>query len=253
MFQVPTAKIRAVDMLPFPYFEPNVDLTKKSGIRLVGDVEFATAQKIAGHITAVPGGVGPMTVAMLMENTLLSARRFWQNSMESRSMTKLTPLTLELKNPVPSDIDIALSQTPKVIRQVAEEIGLGPDEVSTNVVFAETCKGVAMKNVSNHVFSLYSLNSMANTKPRSTPMSLSALSTARTVAMLSSPALLPPHSARASPRLLLDWFRLSVLTWTRSPLDVSGSLHKDLPLVSREAPLEVDTLRSFLWTSSTFT
>ncbi|KAF9372049.1 tetrahydrofolate synthase [Podila verticillata] len=104
------------------------DLTKKSGIRLVGDVEFATAQQIAGHITAVPGGVGPMTVAMLMENTLLSARRFWQNSVESRSMTKITPLTLELKNPVPSDIDIALGQTPKVIKQVAEEIGLGPDE-----------------------------------------------------------------------------------------------------------------------------
>ncbi|KAG0322411.1 tetrahydrofolate synthase, partial [Podila horticola] len=104
------------------------DLTKKSGIRLVGDVEFATAQQIAGHITAVPGGVGPMTVAMLMENTLLSARRFWQNSVESRSMTKLTPLPLELKDPVPSDIDIALGQTPKVIRQVAEEIGLGPDE-----------------------------------------------------------------------------------------------------------------------------
>lgn len=253
MFQVPTVKIRAVDLLPSPYFEPNIDLTKKSGIRLVGDVEFATAQQIAGHITAVPGGVGPMTVAMLMENTLLSARRFWQNSVESRSMTKITPLTLELKNPVPSDIDIALGQTPKVIKQVAEEIGLGPDEVSTNIVSVETCKGAAMEKVANQVFSFYSLNSMASTRPRSTPISLSALSTARTVAMLSSPVLLPPHSARASPRLLLGWFRLSVLTWTRSPLVVSASLHKDLLLASREAPPEVDILRLFPWTSSTFT
>ncbi|KAG0013329.1 tetrahydrofolate synthase [Entomortierella chlamydospora] len=104
------------------------DSTKKSGVRLVGDVEFSKAKEVAGHITAVPGGVGPMTVAMLMENTLLSARRFWQAQTESRSLTKITPIPLALKEPVPSDIDIALAQTPKVIRQVAEEIGLGPDE-----------------------------------------------------------------------------------------------------------------------------
>ena len=70
-----------------------------------------------------------MTVAMLMENTLLSARRFWQAQTEARSLTKITPLPLILKDPVPSDIDIALEQTPKVIKQVAEEIGLWPDEV----------------------------------------------------------------------------------------------------------------------------
>ncbi|KAF9106272.1 tetrahydrofolate synthase [Mortierella sp. AM989] len=104
------------------------DLTKKSGVRLVGDVEFSKAKEVAGHITAVPGGVGPMTVAMLMENTLLSARRFWQAQTESRTLKKITPLPLTLKEPVPSDIDIALSQTPKVIRQIAEEIGLEPDE-----------------------------------------------------------------------------------------------------------------------------
>lgn len=104
------------------------DLTKKSGVRLVGDVEFSKAQHVAGHITAVPGGVGPMTVAMLMENTLLSARRFWQAQHENGA-TKITPLHLELKSPVPSDIDIALSQQPKNIKQMAEEIGLGADEV----------------------------------------------------------------------------------------------------------------------------
>jgi len=43
--------------------------------RLVGDVEFASAAKVAGAITPVPGGVGPMTIAMLMANTLVSAHR----------------------------------------------------------------------------------------------------------------------------------------------------------------------------------
>jgi methylenetetrahydrofolate dehydrogenase (NADP+)/methenyltetrahydrofolate cyclohydrolase len=43
--------------------------------KLVGDVAFAEARKVAGHITPVPGGVGPMTVACLMYNTLQAARR----------------------------------------------------------------------------------------------------------------------------------------------------------------------------------
>ena len=43
--------------------------------RLVGDVAFAEAAKVAGHITPVPGGVGPMTVACLMYNTLQEARK----------------------------------------------------------------------------------------------------------------------------------------------------------------------------------
>lgn len=43
--------------------------------RLVGDVEFASAVRSAGAITPVPGGVGPMTIAMLMANTLVSAYR----------------------------------------------------------------------------------------------------------------------------------------------------------------------------------
>ena len=44
--------------------------------RLVGDVAFADAAKNAGAITPVPGGVGPMTIAMLMANTLVSACRY---------------------------------------------------------------------------------------------------------------------------------------------------------------------------------
>ncbi|WP_157018607.1 bifunctional methylenetetrahydrofolate dehydrogenase/methenyltetrahydrofolate cyclohydrolase [Mesorhizobium xinjiangense] len=43
--------------------------------RLVGDVDFVAAEKVAGAITPVPGGVGPMTIAMLMANTLTAAAR----------------------------------------------------------------------------------------------------------------------------------------------------------------------------------
>jgi 5,10-methylene-tetrahydrofolate dehydrogenase/methenyl tetrahydrofolate cyclohydrolase len=50
------------------------DPTKKSGRRLVGDVNFEEAKEVAGFITPVPGGVGPMTIAMLMRNTLRAAQ-----------------------------------------------------------------------------------------------------------------------------------------------------------------------------------
>jgi methylenetetrahydrofolate dehydrogenase (NADP+)/methenyltetrahydrofolate cyclohydrolase len=49
------------------------DPTKKRGYRLVGDVEFDSASKVAGAITPVPGGVGPMTITMLLKNTLRAA------------------------------------------------------------------------------------------------------------------------------------------------------------------------------------
>lgn len=46
------------------------DSTRRTGYRLTGDVHFPTVSTIAGKITPVPGGVGPMTVAMLMKNTV---------------------------------------------------------------------------------------------------------------------------------------------------------------------------------------
>ncbi|MSU61071.1 MAG: bifunctional 5,10-methylenetetrahydrofolate dehydrogenase/5,10-methenyltetrahydrofolate cyclohydrolase [Pedosphaera sp.] len=49
------------------------DPASKSGTRLVGDVDFAAVQPIAGRITPNPGGVGPMTIAMLMANTVRAA------------------------------------------------------------------------------------------------------------------------------------------------------------------------------------
>ena len=49
------------------------DATAKSGTKLVGDVAFAEVQPIAGKITPNPGGVGPMTIAMLLQNTVRAA------------------------------------------------------------------------------------------------------------------------------------------------------------------------------------
>ena len=51
------------------------DSSKKSGFRLVGDVAFEEVSKKSEFITPVPGGVGPMTIAMLLKNTLLACRR----------------------------------------------------------------------------------------------------------------------------------------------------------------------------------
>ena len=51
------------------------DKSKKSGYRLAGDVHFESASKKSAFITPVPGGVGPMTIAMLMKNTLLACER----------------------------------------------------------------------------------------------------------------------------------------------------------------------------------
>jgi methylenetetrahydrofolate dehydrogenase (NADP+)/methenyltetrahydrofolate cyclohydrolase len=50
------------------------DPTRKSGFRLTGDVDFASVAPLAARITPVPGGVGPMTVAMLMKNTVKAFR-----------------------------------------------------------------------------------------------------------------------------------------------------------------------------------
>ncbi|MDP6604825.1 MAG: bifunctional 5,10-methylene-tetrahydrofolate dehydrogenase/5,10-methylene-tetrahydrofolate cyclohydrolase, partial [Dehalococcoidia bacterium] len=49
------------------------DASRKRGYRLVGDVDFAGVAEVAGAITPVPGGVGPMTRAMLLVNTVKAA------------------------------------------------------------------------------------------------------------------------------------------------------------------------------------
>ena len=49
------------------------DASRKRGWRLVGDVDFAAVSEVASMISPVPGGVGPMTIAMLLVNTLRAA------------------------------------------------------------------------------------------------------------------------------------------------------------------------------------
>lgn len=104
------------------------DATRKSGQRLVGDVDFDSSVSVASAITPVPGGVGPMTVAMLMENVLLSAsRRAEARAKKPRGVATRNPISPQ--NPVPSDIEVARQQKPKRITQLANEIGLLPSEL----------------------------------------------------------------------------------------------------------------------------
>lgn len=56
------------------------DATKKAGYRLVGDVNYAQCSEVASLITPVPGGVGPMTIAMLLRNTVNGCRRIASSS-----------------------------------------------------------------------------------------------------------------------------------------------------------------------------
>jgi methylenetetrahydrofolate dehydrogenase (NADP+)/methenyltetrahydrofolate cyclohydrolase len=51
------------------------DPQSKTGTRLEGDVDFESVRQVASKITPVPGGVGPMTIAMLLGNTVKSAER----------------------------------------------------------------------------------------------------------------------------------------------------------------------------------
>ncbi|KAM4690686.1 C-1-tetrahydrofolate synthase, cytoplasmic isoform 2-T2 [Rhinophrynus dorsalis] len=103
------------------------DPTKSSGRRVVGDVAYEEVKEKASYITPVPGGVGPMTVAMLMENTVEGARRYLEKLQPNR--WKIECPKLQLKTPVPSDIEISRSCVPKHIGRLAEEVGLLSEEV----------------------------------------------------------------------------------------------------------------------------
>ena len=54
------------------------DSTRERGWRLVGDCDYSSVKDIASYITPVPGGVGPMTITMLMENTLIAAKKHFE-------------------------------------------------------------------------------------------------------------------------------------------------------------------------------
>lgn len=101
------------------------DDTKKSGQRLVGDVDYDSAVEVASHITPVPGGVGPMTVAMLLQNVVESATKYFEQ-LKSRH---ITPLPIKAQQPVPSDIAVSRAQHPKLITTVASEVGIATHEL----------------------------------------------------------------------------------------------------------------------------
>jgi len=82
--------------------QPLTDSTKKSGHRLVGDVHYPSATTVASYITPVPGGVGPMTVAMLVKNTVASAERAWNAEKERAKVAgKVKPLEIRPLEKVP--------------------------------------------------------------------------------------------------------------------------------------------------------
>ena len=91
--------------------------------RICGDVDFDDAVKVAGHITPVPGGVGPMTVSMLLVNTFEAAKRYYEKYETSGSWS-IKYLPLNMKDAVPEDIEIAKSHAPKDIAKLAKEIRL---------------------------------------------------------------------------------------------------------------------------------
>lgn len=88
-----------------------------------GDVDYSSALSVASHITPVPGGVGPMTVTMLLSNTLEAAKRYLNKYARDSSWT-IAYSRLNRVNPVPEDIAIAKAHLPKPIEQIAKEICL---------------------------------------------------------------------------------------------------------------------------------
>lgn len=93
----------------------------EGGGRLVGDVQFEAVKEIASFITPVPGGVGPMTVAMLLSNTIKAANMAADAALIRPAM-RFIPLKLE--TPVPSDEEVMSKVEPKPISTVAAEIGV---------------------------------------------------------------------------------------------------------------------------------
>ena len=94
---------------------------------MVGDVDFEGASARASYITPVPGGVGPMTVTLLMANTVLAAKRAHEDLINVNWKISYLPISPLAK--VPSDIEVARAQTPKDVSIIAAEVGLLSFEV----------------------------------------------------------------------------------------------------------------------------
>uniref|UniRef100_A0AAY4D4Z2 C-1-tetrahydrofolate synthase, cytoplasmic n=1 Tax=Denticeps clupeoides TaxID=299321 RepID=A0AAY4D4Z2_9TELE len=103
------------------------DRSRPSGARVVGDVDFPSALTRAAFITPVPGGVGPMTVAMLMENTVKSAKKFLKAFQPGKWPIVYTKINRQ--HPQPSDGEISQSCAVKPISSLSSEVGLLSSEV----------------------------------------------------------------------------------------------------------------------------
>ena len=79
MFQ--TMNLFSAQPAPETVSYTHLDVYKRQGMdrdengKLCGDVDFESVKEVAGYITPVPGGVGPMTIAMLLKNTVTSAKK----------------------------------------------------------------------------------------------------------------------------------------------------------------------------------
>ena len=73
------AKFVTGDMIKPGAVVIDVGMNRDENGKLCGDVDFESCEKVAGAITPVPGGVGPMTITMLLENTLTAARLSYKN------------------------------------------------------------------------------------------------------------------------------------------------------------------------------
>ncbi|CCE82958.1 Piso0_002728 [Millerozyma farinosa CBS 7064] len=103
------------------------DSSRASGSRLVGDCDFKSVSEKASLLTPVPGGVGPMTVASLLDNVIIAAKVNFETNFQTPKFTN--PLKLNLQKPVPSDYEISRAQEPKKINDVARESGILDSEL----------------------------------------------------------------------------------------------------------------------------
>ncbi len=69
------AKLIKADMVKPGAVVIDVGMNRDENGKMCGDVDFASVKDVAGHVTPVPGGVGPMTIAMLLQNTVIAARK----------------------------------------------------------------------------------------------------------------------------------------------------------------------------------
>lgn len=131
------------------------DSTRKSGSRMVGDVDFESALPVASLLTPVPGGVGPMTVANLLDNVVIAAKRHYEKNNQTPQFTN--PLKLHLQKPVPSDFEISRAQQPKRINQVAEEAGILDSELEPFGFYKAKVSLDILKRLENKVNGKYVL------------------------------------------------------------------------------------------------